>query len=83
MLRGLAGAAANAQGKVTVSGLADFVGDDVEKAALRLFKERLTLWEGEAYLDKPCSIMSLLQAVSLLLFGSSETPAELTAAPPS
>ena len=39
VLRGLAGAAANAQGKVTVSGLADFVGDDVEKAALRLFKE--------------------------------------------
>jgi len=45
----------------------------------RLFKERVTLWEDEAYLDKPCSIKSLQQAVSLLLFGSSETPAELSA----
>ena len=45
----------------------------------RLFKERVTLWEDEAYLDKPCSIKSLQQAVSLLLFGSSETPVELAA----
>ena len=45
----------------------------------RLFKERVTLWEGEAYLDKPCSIKSLLQAVSLLLFGSPEAPAGLKA----
>ena len=42
-----------------------------------LFKEKVTLWEEEAYLDKPCSIKSLLQAVSLLLFGSFETPQEL------
>src|SRR5262249_9225324 len=47
----------------------------------RLFKERVTVWEDEAYLDKPCSIKSLLQAVSLLLFGSSEAPAELGTAP--
>ena len=39
-----------------------------------LFKEKVTLWEEEAYLDKPCSIKSLLQAVSLLLFGSFEVP---------
>jgi uncharacterized caspase-like protein len=39
VLRGLAGAAANAKGEVTVSGLAGFVGDDVERNALRLFKE--------------------------------------------
>lgn len=39
VLRGLAGAAANAEGRVTVSGLADFVGDEVEKNALRLFRE--------------------------------------------
>ena len=39
-----------------------------------LFKEKVTLWEEEAYLDKPCSIKSLLQAVSLLLFGSFEIP---------
>jgi two-component system cell cycle sensor histidine kinase/response regulator CckA len=37
-----------------------------------LFKEKVTLWEDEAYLDKPCSIKSLLQAVSLLLFGQFE-----------
>ena len=39
-----------------------------------LFKERVTLWQDEAYLDKPCSIKSLLQAVSLLLFGQFDTP---------
>jgi two-component system cell cycle sensor histidine kinase/response regulator CckA len=42
-----------------------------------LFKEKVTLWEDEAYLDKPCTIRSLLQAVSLLLFGSLEGPAPL------
>ena len=42
-----------------------------------LFKQRVTLWPGEAYLDKPCSIKSLLQAVSLLLFGSVDAPKEL------
>jgi CheY-like chemotaxis protein len=35
----------------------------------RLFKERMTLHEGEAFLDKPCSVKALLQAISLLLFG--------------
>ena len=35
----------------------------------RLFKDKVTLWEDEAFLDKPCSIKGLLQAVSLLLFG--------------
>ena len=35
----------------------------------RLFREKGTLWEGEAFLDKPCSKDALLQAVSLLLFG--------------
>ena len=44
-----------------------------------LFKEKVTLWEDEAYLDKPCSIKSLLEAVSLLLFGSFEKPRELNA----
>jgi two-component system cell cycle sensor histidine kinase/response regulator CckA len=39
-----------------------------------LFKEKVTLWQDEAYLDKPCSIKSLLQAVSLLLFGQFDTP---------
>ena len=38
--------------------------------AERLFKEKVTLWEDEAYLDKPCSIKGLREAVSLLLSGS-------------
>jgi two-component system cell cycle sensor histidine kinase/response regulator CckA len=36
----------------------------------RLFKEKVTLWEGEAFLDKPCSVAGLRQAVSLLYFGT-------------
>ena len=38
----------------------------------RLFKEKTTLWEDEAFLDKPCSVNSLRQAVSLLLSGKLE-----------
>lgn len=37
-----------------------------------LFKEKVTLWEDEAFLEKPCSVKGLLQAVSLLLFGRFE-----------
>jgi len=40
----------------------------------RLFKEKVTLWEGEAFLDKPCSVKALLQAVSLLMFGRFDAP---------
>jgi two-component system cell cycle sensor histidine kinase/response regulator CckA len=36
----------------------------------RLFKDKLTLWEGEAFLDKPCSVKGLQQAVSLLASGT-------------
>lgn len=35
----------------------------------RLFKEKATLWQDEAFLDKPCSVKGLLEAVSLLVFG--------------
>jgi two-component system, cell cycle sensor histidine kinase and response regulator CckA len=35
----------------------------------QLFKEKQTLWQDEAFLDKPCSVKGLLQAVSLLAFG--------------
>lgn len=42
----------------------------------RLFKEKVTLWADEAFLDKPCSAKGLLQAVSLLLFGHFELPQE-------
>ena len=34
-----------------------------------LFEERTSLWEGEAFLEKPFSRTALLQAASLLLFG--------------
>ena len=44
-----------------------------------LFKEKVTLWEDEAYLDKPCSIKGLLQAASLLLHGGLDAPQGLTA----
>ena len=42
----------------------------------RLFKEKVTLWADEAFLEKPCSVKGLLQAVSLLLFGHLELPQE-------
>jgi len=35
----------------------------------RLFKDKVTLWEDEAFLDKPCSVKSLKEAVSLLISG--------------
>jgi len=34
-----------------------------------LFQNKEVLWEGEAYLEKPCTINGLLEAVSLLLSG--------------
>jgi CheY-like chemotaxis protein len=38
----------------------------------RLFMEKSTLWVDEAYLDKPCSVKGLREAVSLLRCGSFE-----------
>ncbi len=38
-----------------------------------LFKERLSLWQDEAFLDKPCTVKGLLQAVSLLTSGQLTT----------
>jgi CheY-like chemotaxis protein len=35
----------------------------------QLFDERITLQEDEAYLDKPCSVAILLEAISQLLWG--------------
>ena len=35
----------------------------------RLFKDKVTLWEDEAFLDKPCTVKGLKEAVSLLLSG--------------
>ena len=45
----------------------------------RLFKERVTLSEGEAFLDKPCTVKALLQAVSLLAYGRFVDPPFSTA----
>ena len=35
----------------------------------RLFEERQTLWEHEAFVEKPVTVRGLLEAVSQLLFG--------------
>jgi len=43
-----------------------------------LFKEKVTLWEDEAFLEKPCSVKGLLQAVSLLMFGQVDVPLQRT-----
>jgi CheY-like chemotaxis protein len=44
----------------------------------RLFKEKATLWQDEAFLEKPCSIRGLLEAVSLLLTGTVRIPEHIT-----
>jgi two-component system cell cycle sensor histidine kinase/response regulator CckA len=42
----------------------------------QLFKDKVTLWHDEAFLDKPTTIKGLTEAVALLLFGStSKSPA--------
>jgi two-component system cell cycle sensor histidine kinase/response regulator CckA len=35
----------------------------------QLFTDRGTLWEGESYLDKPCTVAGLLEAVAMALYG--------------
>ena len=40
----------------------------------QLFAAKNVLWEGEAYLDKPTTTDGLLQAVSLILFGTIQNP---------
>ena len=47
----------------------------------RLFKQKTQLWEGEAFLDKPCSVRGLLEAVSLLMFGRVDAPRSQIEAP--
>ena len=47
----------------------------------RLFERKSTLWDDEAFLDKPCSITALTQAVSLLMSGRIDSkPAAAAAA---
>jgi CheY-like chemotaxis protein len=38
----------------------------------QLFNEKSTLWQDEAFLEKPCTIEGLLQAVSLITLGHVE-----------
>jgi CheY-like chemotaxis protein len=38
----------------------------------QLFRDKATLWQDEAYLEKPCTIAGLLQAVSLITVGQVE-----------
>jgi CheY-like chemotaxis protein len=45
-----------------------------------LFVEKVALCEGEAFLDKPCTVRGLLEAVSLLLFGRASTAEHPTGA---
>ena len=47
--------------------------------AEQLFDARGTLWEGEAFLEKPFTTSGLIEAVSLLLYGTTEGPALETA----
>jgi len=37
-------------------------------------KDRVALWQDEAFLEKPCSVRGLMEAVSLLLFGRVDSP---------
>src|SRR5580765_6760301 len=36
----------------------------------QLFRDKVTLWHDEAFLDKPATIKGLTEAVALLLFGT-------------
>ena len=40
----------------------------------RLFESRQSLWEHEAFIEKPVTMSGLLEAVSLLLFGHTNGP---------
>jgi two-component system, cell cycle sensor histidine kinase and response regulator CckA len=40
----------------------------------RLFQEKSTLWENEAFIEKPVTVKGLLEGVSLLLFEHTNGP---------
>jgi two-component system cell cycle sensor histidine kinase/response regulator CckA len=46
----------------------------------QLFEDRPTLWQNEAFLEKPVTVNELLEAVSLLLFGHTDGPPPHTSA---
>jgi CheY-like chemotaxis protein len=39
-----------------------------------LFKEKETLWEDEAFIEKPATVQGILEAVSLILYGHIRGP---------
>ena len=47
-----------------------------------LFQEKGSLWADEAFLDKPCTPEGLLEAVSLLLFGTPRSDRARPLTPP-
>jgi len=47
----------------------------------RLFKEKTMLWADEAFLDKPCTVKGLREAVSLLITGKFESAEEAPKVP--
>ena len=47
----------------------------------RLFEEKRTLWEHEAFVEKPVTVAGLCEAVSLLLFGHTHGPQRSRARP--
>jgi CheY-like chemotaxis protein len=40
----------------------------------RLFMEKVTLWQDESFLEKPCNVKGLKEAVALLYWGRIEAP---------
>ncbi len=48
----------------------------------RLFKEKTMLWADEAFLDKPCTVKGLREAVSLLITGKFDAPEDPTRVAP-
>ena len=48
----------------------------------RLFKEKTMLWADEAFLDKPCTVKGLREAVSLLMTGKFDAPEDPTRVAP-
>jgi len=48
----------------------------------RLFKEKAMLWADEAFLDKPCTVKGLREAVSLLITGKFDSAEDPTRAAP-
>jgi two-component system cell cycle sensor histidine kinase/response regulator CckA len=40
----------------------------------QLFKEKVTLWQGEAFLEKPATVKGLQEAIAVLFYGHLQAP---------